>query len=335
MKKLFVFMALAAAATAGSAQIIQSSVIEDGGTGPYKAIMAKESGLPDYTVYRPGDLKAAVASEDKLPVILFGNGGCANTSNGFKNFLTEIASHGYVVIAIGEYVDFVEQQAVVQGPPANPGSPAFPETPGNPDRLDTRNMPPMAVTNPVNPDEVPEQKAAALGLFEAMDWLAKQNSDRNSAYYQMIATDQVAAMGQSCGGIQALVLGTSGDDRIKTVIALNSGVTSPGDFLSNVVTKDELKKLQTPIAYFIGGESDIAYKNALDDYSRISHVPVVMANYDVGHGGTYREEHGGTFAGMALAWLDYVLKNKAVNEAIFTEGKLDAFAGWTLLSKNF
>lgn len=38
----------------------------------------------------------------------------------------------------------------------------------------------------------------------------------------------------------------------------------------------------------LGGEKDIAYNNGMDDFKRINHVPVFVANMDVGHGGTYR-----------------------------------------------
>src|SRR6185503_15205749 len=37
----------------------------------------------------------------KLPIIAWGNGGCANNGLAHRNFLMEIASHGYLAIAIG------------------------------------------------------------------------------------------------------------------------------------------------------------------------------------------------------------------------------------------
>ena len=36
-----------------------------------------------------------------MPVLAWANGGCANSSRGFANFLTELASHGYLAVAIG------------------------------------------------------------------------------------------------------------------------------------------------------------------------------------------------------------------------------------------
>jgi hypothetical protein len=57
--------------------------------------------------------------------------------------------------------------------------------------------------------------------------------------------------------------------------------------------KDQLEKIHTPTLYLLGGESDIAYKNGMDDFRRINHVPVFVANMDVGHGGTYSQPYGG------------------------------------------
>jgi hypothetical protein len=82
---------------------VQMKVPDYGGSGPYKAVALKESSLTDFVVYRPMGLGAAVARErGKLPVLVFCNGGCMDTSIGYENMLTDIASYGYVVVAIGE-----------------------------------------------------------------------------------------------------------------------------------------------------------------------------------------------------------------------------------------
>ena len=304
MKRILIFISalLLCSAPFASAQVElkPDKIVEGGGTGPYKAIVTGDAGIPDYTIYRPADLQAPVAIGGKLPVILFGNGGCANSSEGFERFLTEIASHGYIVIAIGPYTENKEF--------------SFTDLEGS------------------LKQDIPVQRTDALKLKETLDWLAGENANPSCPYYRKVNMDRVAAMGQSCGGVQALVIGTSGDKRIKTVVCLNSGVTSPGDFLSNVVLKKDLKKLSGSIAYLIGGESDIAYKNAADDFSRIGHIPVTFANTDVGHGGTYGDPHGGSFAQVALDWLDYTLKGKQEKKAVFL-GKTKNYPEWTFQSK--
>jgi hypothetical protein len=67
-----------------------------------------------------------------------------------------------------------------------------------------------------------------------------------------------------------------------------------------------------PVLYVIGGETDTAFGNAKDDFSRIGHVPVVLANLQgVGHGGTYWEPNGGKAGTVVAAWLDWQLRGDA------------------------
>lgn len=77
-----------------------SRTIEDGGTGPYPAVMVSDSTLPTHTVFRPRDL-SPFGRKAKLPIIVWGNGACANSPWEHVNFLSEVASHGFLVVAIG------------------------------------------------------------------------------------------------------------------------------------------------------------------------------------------------------------------------------------------
>jgi hypothetical protein len=77
-----------------------SRTVEDGGTGPYPALMATDSTLATHTIFRPKDL-SVIGSGNKLPIIAWGNGACANSPWEHVNFLSEVASHGFLVIAIG------------------------------------------------------------------------------------------------------------------------------------------------------------------------------------------------------------------------------------------
>ncbi|QEF97989.1 Endo-1,4-beta-xylanase A [Stieleria maiorica] len=74
--------------------------VEDGGQGPYSAIATESTTLAGMTIYRPKYL-SAFGRERKLPILLWWNGACANTTDEHKNFLNEIASHGYHVLGIG------------------------------------------------------------------------------------------------------------------------------------------------------------------------------------------------------------------------------------------
>ena len=88
------------ATSQGSATETSPTTVEDGGTGPYKAVLVGDKSLATHTIFRPKDLSVFDAA-NKLPIIAWGNSGCANSPSGCQNFLSEIASHGFLVIAIG------------------------------------------------------------------------------------------------------------------------------------------------------------------------------------------------------------------------------------------
>jgi len=73
-------------------------VIDQGGSGPFSAIAATETSLSNYVIYRPNELNQSI----KLPVVVFANGGCMDTSFPFEHMLSDIASHGYLLIALGK-----------------------------------------------------------------------------------------------------------------------------------------------------------------------------------------------------------------------------------------
>jgi dienelactone hydrolase len=66
--------------------------------GPYDVMSEQAFESPRHVVYRPEDLRA-FPTEDSLPVLIWGNGGCAMNSAGYRGFLTTVASHGFVAIA--------------------------------------------------------------------------------------------------------------------------------------------------------------------------------------------------------------------------------------------
>ncbi|MCR5132306.1 MAG: alpha/beta fold hydrolase [Prevotella sp.] len=105
MKKTILFLLLCLQTSFTFAQPLKTKTIDEGGTGLFKAIAVKEAGLPDFVVYRPKDMMHAHARCGALPLLMFANGGCMDTSVGYERMLTEIASQGYVVVAIGEMQD--------------------------------------------------------------------------------------------------------------------------------------------------------------------------------------------------------------------------------------
>ena len=268
----------------------KSRVVEDGGTGPFKAVMKEEASLSEHTIFVPQDLSVFNAKK-QMPVLVWGNGACTNSPWEHYKFLNEIASYGYIVVATG-FIPMDDQP--FRGP--------------------------MSRT---------EQQ------IESIDWVIAQNADPNSPYYQKIDVKNICVAGMSCGGLQTLY--NCADPRIKTLMICNSGLFNQENAGSAVggmpmPPKSKLNEIHSSIIYILGGEKDIAYGNGMDDFHRITHVPACAANFPVGHGGTYREAHGGEFSVVALAWLNWQLKGDKKAAKMF-QGKVSELSqrkDWTL-----
>ena len=116
-------------------------------------------------------------------------------------------------------------------------------------------------------------------LTQSIDWAISENSRQGSKYYGRLDTSKIAVAGWSCGGLEAYAV--SNDSRVTTTMIFSSGLLNDADDY-------QLKRLTKPIAYIIGGSSDIAYPNAMDDWGKLpSGLPAFMGNLNVGHGGTY------------------------------------------------
>lgn len=268
-----------------------SRTVEDGGTGAYSALMVTDSTLVTHTIFRPKDL-SVFGKKNKLPIIAWGNGACANSPWEHINFLSEVASHGFLVIAIG----------------------------------------PMPQEG-----EHGSGRSTSSQLIDAINWAIAQNSDKASQYYNKLDITKIAVSGMSCGGLQTLE--TAPDSRITTTVVCNSGIfINQGGGMPGMpgLTKDHLAKLHTPTLYLLGGEKDIAYNNGMDDFKNINHVPVFVANMDVGHGGTYSQPHGGEFAKVATAWYKWQLKGDKEAAKMFTGNPcgLSTSPIWTVEKKN-
>ncbi|MEO6633723.1 MAG: alpha/beta hydrolase [Mucilaginibacter sp.] len=282
-------ISLAQAQTAGIAKAT-SRTIEDGGTGPYKALMIQESSLATHTIFRPNDL-SKFGPNNKLPIIAWGNGACTNSPWEHLNFLSEVSSYGFLIVAIG----------------------------------------PMPQEG-----EKGSGRSKSTQLTDAIDWAIAQNNDKNSPLYQKIDISKIALSGMSCGGLQTLEMAP--DPRVTTQVIYNSGIfidnsTAVGGMPN--LAKSHLLKLHAPTLYVLGGDKDIAYTNGMDDFKNINHVPVFVANFNVGHGGTYMQPHGGEFAKVAVNWYKWQLKGDKNAATVFTGNPpgISKFTGWAYEKK--
>ena len=354
MKKyLMTAMMIAASVGLTNAQTTQRQVVEEGGTGPFKSEVVGDASCPGFTVYRPQNLKEVVAKQGALPVIVYANGACFNHNVEMRLLLSEVASYGYVLAAIGPY-DEEDVMAQWRGVLKS----AYPETKGEVIMANGEKIRPMteeekqerqqqmaeqiekAKKNAKKANKMKQQEAQMPTfrtypkmLLEVLNWLTDQNAASGSEYYHCLDLDRVAAMGQSCGGAQ--VLGVAHDPRIKTCVMLNTGI---GDMEMMGSTKESLKNLHQPMFYMIGGPGDIAYANAQKDYERIAdNIPVVMLNSRDGHSGTYYEKHGGNYAKAVIKWLDWQLKGQVGQSALFLDDEYlkMKFPEWQGVRKNF
>ncbi len=270
----------------------------DEGSGPFRAVAGIDPALPTHSFYRPANLP--LFEKQRLPVLIFGNGGCADDAANARPLLTEIASHGYLVITLGQLK-------------SGPGGLA-----AYPDLLKLDNPPPGRGTS-------------AADMKAAIDWVEKVAASKEG-WGRYVDAGRIAVSGWSCGGLQALA--NSPDPRVKATIIFNSGLfgaDSPG-MPGMDVSKSTLDQLHAPILYLLGGPTDVAYGNGTDDFSRISKVPAYLLSREVGHSGTFWQPHGGVWAQAARLWLDWRLKGDAKAAAAF-DGKdcgLCADPSWTI-----
>src|SRR5207302_304654 len=113
-------------------------------------------------------------SSGRMPIIAWGNGYngmCSNSSLPYAAFLSEIASHGYFVVAVGnDDIDYPQ-----------------------PEGLEV-----LADGRPI--------RTQASALRKAVDWAIEENARAGSPYAGKLDTSKIAYMGHACGGGQALSL---------------------------------------------------------------------------------------------------------------------------------
>ena len=168
-------------------EMIASALPEEGAAraepGRYTVTAEAAYGSAGLKVFRPASLDR-FPRRDTLPVVVWGNGGCAIDNVRYAGFLQTIASHGFLVI--------------------------------------TTTGPAAAATPDAALPSAPRRSATAVDLAAGIDWALRENDRTGSPLRGKINTKQVAVMGQSCGGRLSLELGA--DPRVGTVAVFNMGL---------------------------------------------------------------------------------------------------------------
>ena len=307
--------------------------IGDGGGGPYKSVLVGDPNLPTHAIYRPRDL-SKFGGTKLMPVVAWANGGCRNTSGEFRNFLAEVASHGFFVVAIGPAA-----YAIAMGSEQPTGgtttSLLF-------DGLTWATRENDRVGSPYFHKLAPAKFAVmgqSCGGVQALDALADPR----------VVTAMIwnsGLLGGGRGGRQGAPAATAAPATPPaptapaaptTTAAAPAAGRAGGGMGMPSVTPDSLKGITIPVALVAGGPSDLAFAGAKAAFDALTSAPVFLANRDVGHyPATYREPRGGAFATVAVAWLKWRLQADSAAARMFagTDCGLCRDAKWTVERKN-
>lgn len=121
------------------------------------------------------------------------NGACATNGASFTNFLTELSSHGILILATGA--------------PKTPWATPIPN-----------------YTSTLLSSTDSGDKSRAIQLTEAIDWAFRGAA---GGKYGSVDLERVGAAGQSCGGVEAYSASVF-EPRVKVVGVYNTGVIDPG-----------------------------------------------------------------------------------------------------------
>lgn len=283
--------------------------IGDGGTGPYKAILSGDPSLPTHAIYRPRDLKP-FGKRNLLPIVAFANGGCRATSGEFRNFLSDVASQGFLVVSIGPAANSVIM-----------GSEERTNTTASSQLLDGVTW---AIAENARPDSIfygkldPSKVAVSgqsCGGEQAVDVSLDPRVTTTIVLNQGVNMG-VRPDGPPRGGANPQGAGrpVRRDQRYAPhapdLVRAPADPSAPASSAQVRPNRVEiLGKLHAPILFLNGGPGDSGFRNAKANFDSIQHVPVVLAYQEVGHyPATYRQPNGGAFAKAVGGWLKWQLK---------------------------
>ena len=220
-------------------------------TGRYPVVVEHDPKLATHTIYRPSEL-----SMDKHPVLVWGEGGCAKNGLMFPEYLSEIASHGFVVIADGPPV------ARPAGGPNGPAAGAAPAAGG----AGAGGPPPGGAGPPANRASMVNGTA----LVAALDWLEAESTDRDSRFFDKVRCRPRGGDGHVLRRIDVLRRLERSARRDRRHLEQRP--------VRGRRQRQDLRRHSRPVIIVTGGESDIAYANGKRDFEVMpAKIPVFTA----------------------------------------------------------
>ncbi|MEO8464769.1 MAG: hypothetical protein ABI640_05465 [Gammaproteobacteria bacterium] len=245
-------------------EMINTTLPEEGApkavAGKYAVTSEAAFGAAGLRVFHPTDLKG-FPKRDTLPVVLWGNGGCAIDGTRYSGFLSTIASHGFLVIGT------------------------------------------------VPKEGEARRQASADDMRAMIEWVEKENARGDSSLKGKIATNKIAAMGQSCGGFMSIRIGA--DPRVGTIGVFNSGAAEAAPNLPPglIPTMDTLTKLHGPVLLINGADRDFMMGPSKATFAAINTLPVFYGSrHGAGHTATAFHPGGGEYANVASNWVLWQFK---------------------------
>jgi dienelactone hydrolase len=267
-----------------------------------------DASLPTHTLFHP-----KIEGGRKLPLIVWENGGCMNDPTPYTPLLSQIASHGYFIIAKG-----------FKGapPPSPPPSAALMQM--QPAQLSAEAIAAAQMpTGPIYPALFQTSKDPDELMVKAIEWARKETQNPKSKYHDQIDTNRIGLTGYSCGGFTSLQVAPL-EKSVASVIIFNSG-TNPTWTIAQGKELMATFKPGVPVAWVNGGPSDVAYVGGQRDWTLVPDtMPAMHVEYDFkappnptimtgGHVVFWRSpqtaEYQALLATMATNWFDYTLRS--------------------------
>ena len=263
--------------------------------GPYQVASESAFGSPGFHVYRPAALDA-FPKKDTLPVMVWGNGGCAINSTNVSAFLTTIASHGVLVVGT------VPQEGAAQRQETTDDMRAA---------IDWAEKENVRAGSPLN-GKIAMDKVAVMGT-----------SCGGFLSITLGADPRVKTIGVFNSGVQTPPAGQA------------QGKAGRGG-TSTQPTADALPKIHGPVVLLNGGDVDFLMGASAATFEAINHVPAFYGSrHNAGHSATYFHPGGGEFANVASNWLLWTLKGDKEAGKMFAgkDCSLCTNSNWDVKSK--
>jgi hypothetical protein len=262
--------------------------------GPYQVTSEPAFGSPGFHVYRPAALDGF--SKDTLPVMVWGNGGCAIDSSHFSGFLTTIASHGVLVVGTVPQEGAAQRQETADDMRA---------------AIDWAEQESVRAGSPLN-RKIAMDKVAVMGT-----------SCGGFLSITLGADPRVKTIGVFNSGVQAPPAGQA------------QGKAGRGG-TSTQPTADALPKIHGPVLLLNGGDVDFLMGASAATFETINHVPAFYGSrHNAGHSATYFHPGGGEFANVASNWLLWTLEGDKEAGKMFAgkDCSLCTNSNWDVKSK--